>query len=147
MTLERFRTLCLSHPGATEQMQWGVDAVFKVGGKMFAVACTDHAQYPHVPMCSFKCDAETFAELVEREGVVPAPYLARAKWVALERWSALSDKELAVYVAAGYSLVRAGLPKKTRQALDHVAPNTSAAPAPSTKSRIATAVLRRRVAG
>lgn len=117
MTLERFRKLCLAHPGATEQMQWGVDAVFKVGGKMFAVACTDHAQYPHAPMCSFKCDDETFAELVEREGVIPAPYLARANWVALERWSALTDKEIAAGVAAGYQVVRSGLPKKAQPGL------------------------------
>lgn len=125
MTLDRFRKLCLSHPGATEQIQWGVDAVFKVGGKMFAVACTDFTQYPDGKMCSFKCDDETFAELVEREGVVPAPYLARAKWVALDRWSALTDSEIGRHVAASYALVRAGLPKKVQQALA-----ASARPAP-----------------
>lgn len=121
MTLDRFRVLCLTHPGATEQLQWGVDAVFKVGGKMFAVACTDHAQYPHAPMCSFKCDDETFADLVERDGVVPAPYLARAKWVALERWTALTDKEIATCVAASYRHVRHGLPKRVQQGLDGAA--------------------------
>jgi predicted DNA-binding protein (MmcQ/YjbR family) len=135
MTLDRFRAVCLTQPGATEQMQWGVDAVFKVGGKMFAVACTDHAQYPHAPMCSFKCDDETFAELVERDGVVPAPYLARAKWVALERWSALTDKEVATYVAAGYRLVRGGLPKKIQRALDGAA-------VPSARSRPRRTVVR-----
>ncbi len=70
MTLERFRQLCLQQPGATEQIQWGADAVFKVGGKMFAVACTD-AAYPNAKACSFKCDDEGFAELCEREGVGP----------------------------------------------------------------------------
>lgn len=118
MTLDRFRALCLSHPGATEQMQWSVDAVFKVGGKMFAVACTDHVQYPQAKMCSFKCNDDTFAELVEREGIVPAPYLARAKWVALDQWSALTDKEISTYVAASYALVRHGLPKRVQLALD-----------------------------
>lgn len=117
MTLERFRRLCLSHPGATEQMQWSVDAVFKVGGKMFAVACTDHAQYPEAKMCSFKCDDDGFAEMVERDGVVPAPYLARAKWVALNRWNALTDREIAAAVAGSYRLVRAGLPKKVQATL------------------------------
>ena len=76
--------MCLAHPGVTEQIQWGADAVFKVGGKMFAVACTDPA-YPNAKACSFKCDDEGFAELCERDGVVPAPYLARAKWVAMDR--------------------------------------------------------------
>ena len=117
MTLDRFRRLCLAQPGATEQIQWGVDAVFKVGGKMFAVACTDHSQYPNAPVCSFKCDPETFGELVEHEDVIPAPYLARAKWVAMTRWSALPDKAIAAHVARSYALVRAGLPKKVQAAL------------------------------
>lgn len=117
MTLARFRQLCLALPGATEQMQWEVDAVFKVGGKMFAVACTDHRKYPHVPMCSFKCDDEAFATLVEQEGIVPAPYLARAKWVALMDWSALPDREIAALVARSYALVRAGLTKRVQASL------------------------------
>lgn len=117
MTLSRFRALCLAHPGATEHMQWGVDAVFKVGGKMFAVACTDHAQSPDAPVCSFKCDPEGFAELLERDGVVPAPYLARAQWVALQRWDALTDREITAATAVAYERVRATLPKKVRAAL------------------------------
>ena len=117
MTLERFRALCLAQPGATEQIQWRVDAVFKVGGKMFAVACTDFTDYPEVPVGSFKCAADTFAELSERDGIVPAPYLARARWVALREWSALSDKALMQLVAQGYALVRAGLPKKVQAAI------------------------------
>ena len=122
MTLERFRQLCLAQPGATEQIQWGADAVFKVGGKMFAVACTDFAQYPNANVCSFKCDDEGFAELCEREGVMPAPYLARAKWVALAEWSALSDREIGARVAAAYAIVRAGLTKKAQLALGDTAP-------------------------
>ncbi len=91
MTLPRFASCAYRSPGATEQIQWGADLVFKVGGKMFCVACTEVA--PNVT--SFKCDDETFAELCERDGMIPAPYLARAKWVALERWDALEDRELA----------------------------------------------------
>ena len=121
MTLERFRTLCLEQPGATEQIQWGADAVFKVGGKMFAVACTDFAQYPDANVCSFKCDDEGFAELCEQEGVIPAPYLARAKWVALASWSALPDREVAARVAAAYGIVRGGLPKKLQATLEGTA--------------------------
>jgi predicted DNA-binding protein (MmcQ/YjbR family) len=117
MTLERFRQLCLRQPGATEQIQWGADLVFKVGGKMFAVACTDPA-YPNAKACSFKCDAEGFADLCERDGVGPAPYLARAKWVALDTWSALADRELGALVEQSYTLVRAGLTKKAQAALD-----------------------------
>ncbi len=132
MTLERFRQLCLQQPGATEQIQWGADAVFKVGGKMFAVACTDPA-YPNAKACSFKVDDESFAELCEREGVVPAPYLARAKWVALDEWSALPDREIAALIARSYTIVRSGLTKKLQATLD--APTSSAPRSPARKAK------------
>lgn len=115
MTIDRLRTLCLSFPGATEQIQWGADLVFKVGGKMFCVACTEPRSAPVA--VSFKCDDETFAELLEREGVIPAPYLARAKWVALERFDALPSRELAARVEQSYRLVAAKLPKAVRATL------------------------------
>ena len=117
MTLDRFRKVCLAQPGATEQIQWAVDAVFKVGGKMFAVACTDFTNYPDVPVCSFKCGDETFAAMVEREGVIPAHYLARAKWVALREWSAVPNQELTALIGKAYAVVRAGLPKKVQAGL------------------------------
>ncbi len=94
MNLTRLRELCLSLPGSTEQIQWGKDLVFKVGGKMFCVACTEPVSTEIVT--SFKCDPETFAELTERDGLVPAPYLARAKWVGLQQWDALEDGEYAL---------------------------------------------------
>ena len=117
MTLERFRELCLKQPGATEQIQWGADAVFKVGGKMFAVACTDTPIRTPRPARS-SVDDEGFAELCERDGVVPAPYLARAKWVALDHWRALPDRELAELIGRSYAIVRAGLTKKAQAELD-----------------------------
>ena len=102
---------------------------------MFAVACTD-AAYPNAKACSFKCDDEGFAELCEREGVVPAPYLARAKWVALDRWDALPDREIAARVAAAYAIVRGGLTKKAQAALDAgAAPPTRRAPAKKSARR------------
>jgi predicted DNA-binding protein (MmcQ/YjbR family) len=127
MNLERLQQLCLAMPGATEQIQWGADLVFKVGGKMFCVACTEKA--PNV--MSFKCDDETFAELVEREGCMPAPYLARAKWVAVETWGTLDDREYRALIERAYALVRESLPKKTQAALDTV----SKAPARSAKTK------------
>jgi len=115
MTLERLRQLCLSMPGTTEQIQWGADLVFKVGGKMFCVACTETR--PEAVALSFKCDAERFAELVEREGVRPAPYLARAKWVALDRFDTLPVRELTPLLREAYALVVAKLPKATQLTL------------------------------
>lgn len=109
MNLERLRAHCLSFPGVTEHIQWGSDLVFKVGGKMMAVAATEPGAAPCV---SFKCSDEGFAELVEQDGVVPAPYLARAKWVALERYDALSDREIEGRLAEAYRIVLSKLPKK-----------------------------------
>ena len=116
MTLEALRRLCLSFPGATEQIQWGADLVFKVGGKMFCVARTDDDGKEGVAM-SFKCDDETFAELVEREGIVPAPYMARAKWVGLQEFDTLPARELTPLLRQAYDLVAAKLPKSAQKAL------------------------------
>jgi predicted DNA-binding protein (MmcQ/YjbR family) len=113
MDIDWIRETCLEFPHATEQIQWGNDLLFKVGGKMFAVAPLVPA-----PVClSFKCSEEMFAELTERPQVIPAPYLARAKWVALEAPEAVSRVELAGLLRASYDLVFARLPKRARQEL------------------------------
>jgi len=116
MTLTRLREFCIAMPGATEQIQWGKDLVFKVGGKMFCVANTGDPVGKEMAV-SFKCDPETFAELCEREGCHPAPYLARAQWVALERFDTLPDRELKPLLSRAYELIKGRLPKKTQGAL------------------------------
>ena len=113
MNVDWLRELCLSFPGATEQIQWGYDLVFKVGGKMFAVTPLEPA-----PVClSFKASPENFAELTERPNIIPAPYLARAQWVALETRDALPRNELAGLIRESYDLVAAKLPKKILESL------------------------------
>ena len=113
MNVDWLRGLCLSFPGATEQIQWGYDLVFKVGGKMFAVTPLEPA-----PVClSFKASPENFAELTERPNIIPAPYLARAQWVALETKDAIPRDELAHLLRESYGLVAAKLPKKIRDSL------------------------------
>jgi predicted DNA-binding protein (MmcQ/YjbR family) len=108
MNLDQLRRLCLSFPGTTEQIQWGDDLLFKVGGKMFAVTRLEPAKV----WLSLKANPENFAELTERPGVIPAPYLARAKWIALESADALSDAELSQLLRESYELVRAKLPRR-----------------------------------
>jgi predicted DNA-binding protein (MmcQ/YjbR family) len=111
VNLDKLRTHCLAFPGATEQIQWGSDLVFKVGGRMFAVAATDHAAAHRL---SFKCTDEGFAELLEYDGIVPAPYLARAHWVALQRFDALTDAELRERLQEAYETVFAKLTKRAQ---------------------------------
>ena len=118
MNVDWLRELCLSFPGATEQIQWGYDLLFKVGGKMFAVTPLEPA-----PVClSFKASPESFAELTERPNIIPAPYLARAQWVALQTRDALPPEELARLLRDSYDMVFARLPKKTRDAIANAKP-------------------------
>jgi predicted DNA-binding protein (MmcQ/YjbR family) len=113
MNVDGLREVCLSFPGATEQIQWGNDLLFKVGGKMFAVTPLEPA-----PVClSFKASPENFAELTERPDIIPAPYLARAQWVALQTRDALPAEALVRLLRESYDLVFAKLPKKTQDAL------------------------------
>ena len=105
------RELCLSYPQATEQVTWGADLTFRINGKIFAVTVLEPAKV----WLSFKCSAENFAELSERPGIIPAPYMARAQWVALETKDALSRQELTKFLRESYDLVFAKLPKKTQQ--------------------------------
>jgi predicted DNA-binding protein (MmcQ/YjbR family) len=113
MDVDWLRELCLSFPGTTEQIQWGYDLVFKVGGKMFAVTPLEPA-----PVClSFKASPENFAELTERPNLIPAPYMARAQWVALQTRDALATDELARLLGESYEMVLAKLPRKTRETI------------------------------
>lgn len=115
MDHESVRKFCLSLPQVTEDIQWEKDLLFRIGNKMFAVLALDDST-DHV--MSFKCTPEVFAELTERTAIVPAPYVARYHWVALERFDALKDAELKELLKNSYELVRAKLPVKLRSQLD-----------------------------
>ena len=113
MNREWVRKYCLSLPHATEQVLWKIDLVFKIGGKMFATLVLEPS-----PVClAFKCSSEDFEELIERRGIIPAPYIARAKWVALETFDAMPRKELEARLKQAYELIFAKLPKKTQREL------------------------------
>ena len=123
------RKVCLTFPGVTEQIQWGYDLVFKVGGKMFAVTPLEPA-----PVClSFKASPEKFAELTERQNIIPAPYLARAQWVALQSRDAVAAEELKGLLRESYEMIVAKLPKKRRETI--AKPRTVARASRSTKTR------------
>ncbi len=112
MALEFVRRYAMSLPHATETVQWE-SLVFKIGGKIFAIAALE----PAGVWLSFKCAPDDFADLTERPGVVPAPYLARAQWAALETGDALTTAELKQYLRRSYDLVVAKLPRKAQAAL------------------------------
>ena len=114
MDIEAIRTYCLSLPHVTEDVKWGNDLVFCLGGKMFAVVVLDAASPVKV---TFKCTPEMFAELTEQEHLTPAPYAARYHWVALQSYDALSTRELKTRIKDSYEMVWAKLPKKVRHSL------------------------------
>ncbi|MFY9619323.1 MAG: MmcQ/YjbR family DNA-binding protein [Pyrinomonadaceae bacterium] len=109
MNSESVRAHCLSFPHATENVQWGNDLVFKIAGKMFAVMVLEP---PAKYVLSFKCTEEKFNELIEQDGIDPAPYMARNKWAALERFDVLPDRELRALLRNSYEMVLSKLPKK-----------------------------------
>jgi predicted DNA-binding protein (MmcQ/YjbR family) len=108
MTLETVRSICRALPKVSEDIKWGHDLCFIVGGKMFAVV---NMEPPH--SIAFKCTPETFGELVERPGIIPAPYMARNMWVQeQELGEVLNRRELEALLKTSYSLVVAKLPKR-----------------------------------
>jgi len=109
--VDALRKFCLSFPNATENLQWGDDLCFKIGGKIFAILGLDSVP---LKIC-FKCNPETFADLTEREGIVPAPYVGRYKWVLLERMDAVTDSELRSLIQQSYNMVVAKTESPSRQ--------------------------------
>ncbi len=110
MTLDAIQQFCRGLPGVTEDIKWEHHLCFNVGGKMFLITSPDESPVN----ASFKTSEEKFEELTEREGFIPAPYLARNKWVKVDdigRLGVMEGKEL---LQLSYKLVREKLPKNKR---------------------------------
>jgi predicted DNA-binding protein (MmcQ/YjbR family) len=109
------RAYCLTLPHVTEGVQWEHDLLFRIAGKMFCVANLEPSLSP--TKIAFKCTPEKFAELVEIESIIPAPYMARNHWVAFLDMGALRQPEIKELIRNSYQLVLEKLPKKTQAAL------------------------------
>jgi predicted DNA-binding protein (MmcQ/YjbR family) len=119
MNVERARVFLLSLPHVVETLQWGDNLVFwagdkSIGGKMFALV---NLSADANGVISFAAGPDRFAELVEVEGFRPAPYLARAHWVAASGWDVLRPAEWQAELRAAHRIVFAKLPKRTRDVL------------------------------
>jgi len=106
MKVDEIREYCLAFPNATENLQWGDDLCFKIGGKIFATLALTTVPRK---LC-FKCTPDTFAELIERENIHPAPYVGRYKWVLLDGLDALGRDELKALIRQSYEMVAAKAP-------------------------------------
>jgi len=101
--------------GATEEVQWEDHLLFKVGGKIFVISSLDNTSEN---LMSVKADPEVFEELIETEGIVPAPYLAKAKWIAVKRKCRLKPAELKALIKTSYNLVYEKLPKRVKTEIE-----------------------------
>jgi len=123
MRLSEFNTCCESLPSVTKVIQWGGAHVWKVGGKIFAIASRwgPNSNFKIVPeegaRISFKCSDFSYSILIEQQGIIPAPYLARAKWVQLEEMDAMSNEEVCAYITEAHAIITAKLTKKLRAEL------------------------------
>ncbi len=131
MDTEQVRRFLMKLPHAAETMQWGANLVYwvgpkEVGGKMFALMNLDEPREARKPMpiLAFYAGKERYHELLEVEGVLPAPYLARAHWIALEGWSVFRRPALEQLLKEAHAGIADKLPRRTRDALAELAKKT-----------------------
>lgn len=130
MTVEDIRTFCLSLKGVTEDIKWGDHLCFSVGGKMFVVTAPDS-----VPVtASFKTSDELFEELTDREGIIPAPYMAKNKWVYVDNINRLSSAEWKKLLMIAYELVLQKLSGKMQREITGGGAPPAAGKSKSTKA-------------
>jgi predicted DNA-binding protein (MmcQ/YjbR family) len=112
MQIDDIRKFCHTLHSVTEDVKWGNDLCFSIGGKMF---CVTSLTEPFG--VSFKVKDEEFDELSNSEGFIPAPYVARYKWVLLQDAGKISKKQLQFYIKQSYELIKSKLPKKVLKEL------------------------------
>ena len=109
MNIETFREYCLSKPAATEDTPFGPDdIVFKVGGKMFALAALDEVP----PAVNLKCDPDLALELRDRyEQVRPGYHMNKKHWNTVVLDGVIPEREITKMIDDSYELVVQSLPK------------------------------------
>lgn len=120
MDAERLRSFLLSLPHVAETMQWGNNLVFwvgdkAIGGKMFALINLDDPTEGRThAVISFAAGPARFPDLLEVDGLYPAPYFARAYWVAVENWQSFSTADWENELRLAHAIVLDKLPARTR---------------------------------
>lgn len=112
MDIDSLRAFCTALPAVTEDVKWDNDLCFSVGGRMFCVASLE----PPLNI-SFKVPDDMFEEISNQPGIIPAPYLARAKWIRVLSSNYFHKGEWESRIQESYNLVKAKLTKKLREEL------------------------------
>ena len=115
MDRNQFDDFCADLAATTHVIQWGGSSVWKVGGKIFAV-CSHWVAGNHAKI-SFKCSEMSYTLLREEEGIIPAPYLARAQWVQLEHPDAMSKADIQLYIEEAHRIIAGKLTRAARAVL------------------------------
>jgi len=112
INIDWIRSYCLSFPNATEDIQWGNDLLFRIAGKIFAGIDLNSSNL------SFKCSPDEFSELIEKDGIIPAPYTARYQWVCVQELRTLRKSEIERLIRQSYEMVYDKLPQKIKAKLN-----------------------------
>ncbi|PIB24412.1 hypothetical protein BFP76_04170 [Amylibacter kogurei] len=114
MDRKTFDQYCASLHASENVIQWGDASVWKIGGKIFAI-CSNWGE--GAGNISFKCSDLAYQVLTDMHDIIPAPYLARAKWVQLAAPDALSDDEVRAHIDAAYDIIARKLTRAKRAEL------------------------------
>lgn len=115
ITREQFNQHCAALKGATHVIQWGGADVWKIGGKIFAIAPrVGEGEFQKI---SFKVNDFAYEVLTQKDGIVPAPYLARAKWIQIQSPNAMTDEDLIQHITDAYAIIVEKLTKSLRYEL------------------------------
>jgi predicted DNA-binding protein (MmcQ/YjbR family) len=126
MDVERIRAYLLTLPHVVETAQWG-GLVFwvgdkAIGGKMFIMLPLDENEgrdrSDKGRVISYLAGSERYPELLETEGIFPAPYVARIFWVAVRSWNVFRKAEWERELSAAHALTLAKLPPKVQAVLE-----------------------------
>lgn len=121
MTLDEYNAFCNGLTATTTVVQWGGSHVWKVGGKIFAISDlgtgSEKSAAGNQIALAIKCADMSYQMLTELPGIIPAPYLARAKWVRIEPDAEFSDDDRKAYITEAHRIISAKLTKKLQKEL------------------------------
>lgn len=115
MNIRQAHDYCATLPAATRDIKWETHAVFSIDGRMFAMFTVDGVRL--LDRLSMKVDDARFLELTDRDGIVPAPYLARARWVLIEGVGRLPGAEMKALLKDAHRVVAMKMSKARQRTL------------------------------
>ena len=113
MNIQQYFEYCLSKKGVTEHFPFDEDTlVFKVGGKMFALASSKEWEKGN-PSVNLKCDPDRAEELrAQYDDIHPGFHMSKVHWNTVKVNRDVTDRFLKELIDHSYDLVFKSLTKK-----------------------------------